>query len=456
MNATATRRLVVEPHGTGVVGHVGLHALGSLADRLELGSTLSATIAPRGERPPLHDRGKVLVQTALMLAGGGSSCSDIEHLRVQADLFGSVPSDSTVFRTFHELGESERSALAPALRQVRSDVWERLGLTRSTEPVILDIDASLIEIHSENKEHSAPHFKGGFGFHPMFCFADATGEALSSMFRPGNAAANTASDHVALLDAAIDQLDDEISVGHRPGDESSTATRQVIVRADSAGNTNGFLTACRERNVRFFVTARSNAQITAAVHDAVGVEDVWLPSVTSDGELRPGACVTELTSLVDLSHLPSGTRLIVRREPLHPGAQRSLFPSLEFRYWGFLTDADGDPVELDLIMRSHAHVESHIQRLKDSGLTSMPFTSLQANATWMMVVALAGDLVRWFQLLCLQGPWREARPKRLRFELFGAPGRLIRSGRRTIIRIIHGWPGTEVLLGAYRSIARLT
>ena len=238
MNATATRRLVVEPHGTGVVGHVGLHALGSLADRLELGSTLSATIAPRGERPPLHDRGKVLVQTALMLAGGGSSCSDIEHLRVQADLFGSVPSDSTVFRTFHELGESERSALAPALRQVRSDVWERLGLTRSTEPVILDIDASLIGIHSENKEHSAPHFKGGFGFHPMFCFADATGEALSSMFRPGNAAANTASDHVALLDAAIDQLDDEISVGHRPGDESSTATRQVIVRADSAGNTN--------------------------------------------------------------------------------------------------------------------------------------------------------------------------------------------------------------------------
>ena len=80
--------------------------------------------------------------------------------------------------------------------------------------MILDVDDSLAEVHSENKRHSAPHFRGGFGFHPMFCFADATGEALSSMLRPSNAAANTAQDHVALLDAAIDQLDDEISLSN--------------------------------------------------------------------------------------------------------------------------------------------------------------------------------------------------------------------------------------------------
>jgi hypothetical protein len=52
--------------------------------------------------------------------------------------------------------------------------------------------------------------------------------------------------------------------------------------------------------------------------------------------------VAELTSLIEHSTLPEGTRLIVRREPLHPGAQRSLIPSLEFRYWGFWIDQDGD------------------------------------------------------------------------------------------------------------------
>ena len=94
--------------GSGVVAHVGLHALGSFADRLGLGALLSAKIPSRGERMPLHDRGKVLVQMSLMLAGGGESCADIEHLRLQGDLFGSVPSDTTVFRTFHEFGASTR------------------------------------------------------------------------------------------------------------------------------------------------------------------------------------------------------------------------------------------------------------------------------------------------------------------------------------------------------------
>jgi hypothetical protein len=66
------------------------------------------------------------------------------------------------------------------------------------------------------------------------------------------------------------------------------------------------------------------------------------------------------------SSSPEGTRLIVRREPLHPGAQQSLFPSMMFRYWGHYTDADGDPVTLDVHMRAHAHVEDNIRRLKDS------------------------------------------------------------------------------------------
>jgi hypothetical protein len=105
VNGISASHVIVEPGGTGVVAHVGLHALGCFADRLGLGDALSARIPLTGERLPVHDRGKVLVQTALMLAGGGESCADIEHLRLQPALFGSVQSDSTVFRTFHQIGE---------------------------------------------------------------------------------------------------------------------------------------------------------------------------------------------------------------------------------------------------------------------------------------------------------------------------------------------------------------
>ena len=456
MNGISASRVIVEPGGTGVVAHVGLHALGCFADRLGLGDALSSRIPATGERLPVHDRGKVLVHTALMLAGGGESCADIEHLRLQSDLFGSVPSDSTVFRAFHELTASTRAGIADAMAEIRDTVWSRSSLTKGTDPVILDIDASLVEVHTDGKELAASTFKGGFGFHPMFCFADATGEVLSGVLRPGNATANTVADHVTVLDAAIAQLPAQIAAGHRAGDDADGPTRTVVVRADSAGCTEGFLSACRARNVSFFVTARSNPQVTAAICDAIGIEGVWEPARTQGGEPREGASVCELTSLIDDHKLPEGTRLIVRREPLHPGAQRSLFPSLEFRYWGFYTDAEGSPVELDATMRAHAHVEQHIQRLKDSGLCRMPFSRFEANANWMMAVAISADLVRWFQLLCFDGTWVNARPKAMRWGIFHAPGRLIHRARQRVVRIIDGWPGTDALLNAYERIDLIT
>ena len=49
---------------------------------------------------PVHDRGRVLCQAMLMLAGGGESCTDIESLAAQGRLFGDVCSDTTLYRTF--------------------------------------------------------------------------------------------------------------------------------------------------------------------------------------------------------------------------------------------------------------------------------------------------------------------------------------------------------------------
>src|SRR5271155_5920329 len=145
MHFTSTSRVCVESGGTGVAAHVGLHALGSFADQVGLGASLSRRIERSGERQPLHDRGKVLVQMALVLAGGGESCADIEHLRVQDTLFGSVPSDTTVFRTFHELTATRRTAIASSLAEVRAKVWEALEVS-TDEPVVLDIDASLVDV----------------------------------------------------------------------------------------------------------------------------------------------------------------------------------------------------------------------------------------------------------------------------------------------------------------------
>ena len=185
MNSSSTVSVVVECGGTQVVAHVGLHLLGSFADRLGLGDSLSAMIAPSGERLPVHDRGKVLTQAMLMLAGGGEACADIEHLRAQPNLFGAVPSDSTLYRSFRQVDADTLIGLRAAFADVRIKAWRRMELTTGTAAIMFDIDASLHEVHSENKAETAPHYKGGFGFHPIYCFADATGECLAELLRPG-------------------------------------------------------------------------------------------------------------------------------------------------------------------------------------------------------------------------------------------------------------------------------
>ncbi len=454
MQVTSASSVKVEAGGNGVVAHVGLHALGSFADRLGLGPLISSVIP---QSPFVsHDRGKVVLQTALMLAGGGECCADIEFLRAGTALFGEVCSDSTLYRTVRAMTPGTREDLAAGVAPARHQVWSRSSATVGASCIYLDIDASLVEVHSENKEQAAPNYKGGYGFHPMFCFADATGEVLSGKLRPGNATANSAADHLEVLDQAIAQLPESVRAGHGAGKDASLARTQVVVRTDSAGCSRAFVAGLRSRNVGFMVVARRNEDVAAAIFDAEGLEQAWVPALFQDGSLKEESSVAELTSLIDASAFGSTTRFIVRREPLHPGAQRSLFPSLEYRYWGFYTDQEGDPAELDRLMRAHAHCEASIERLKESGLCRLPFRSFESNANWMAIVLLAHDLVRWFQLLCLPGRYASACPKALRWSVFHAPGRLVRSGRRLVVRLLEHWPSADVILAAYEHIALVT
>ncbi len=463
MNGTSTRNVRVEAGGTQVVAHVGLHVLGSFADRLGLGEALSEAVGWGGPGVPLHDRGKVLTQVMLMLAGGGECCADIEFLGSQGRLFAGVCSDSTVYRTFTEtLDVAAVTRARQAVARIRSRVWARSASTSGTGTVMLDVDASLVEIHSENKQSTAPHYKGGFGFHPVFCFADATGEALASRLRPGNATANDSADLLDVLDAGIDQLPTDVTAGHGVDNDPDKVLRRVVVRSDSAGCSVPFVDGARSRNIGFQVVARRKAAVSAAIAVANTESDRWVKALdqhgtaaaATDGDTKV-AMVCDVTDLVDLTAWPEGTRLIIRREPLHPGAQTSLFPDLEYRFWGHYTDQDGNPAELDRQMRAHAHVEDHIQRLKDSGLDRFPFTDFAANEAWLQVVCWGADLVRWFQLLCVTGPLARALPKRLRWSLWHAPARIVRKARGDIIRILDGWPTAPDILAAYRRVAAL-
>ena len=443
MKPTSVTNAQLTGGGDRVVWGAGLFALGRFADRVGLTEALSAAVPARGERAPVHDRGAVLVHALLVLAGGGEACTDIEYLRAQRELFGEVASDSTLYRTLTGLGPGGGAALMSAAAAVRSGLWA--GHDRG-RPLVLDVDSTLVEIHSENKEGAAPHFKGGYGFHPMVC-STADGEPLWVKQRAGNAAANDIADHLEVIDAAVSMLPCPDAAGHRPGDDSELAQRSLVVRIDAAGCSAKLAKGLRDRNIGFMVSARSTPGIQAAIRGALGDPGRWHNAAKRPRQRKPGrAQVADLTDLVDLPGWPARTRLIVRREPLHPGAQRSLFGSDNYRYWGFLTDQTGDVAQLDRLMRSHADVENAICRLKDSGLARMPFTDWHANSAWAALAMTGLALVGWFQTRCLTGTLRRAAPKRLRWQLWHLPAVVCHSARRVLLRLPQQHPGARALL----------
>jgi Transposase DDE domain group 1 len=102
-----SRDLAVEIAGRDVINHAGAAALRLLADRIGLTGGLSRALARRGF-VPVHDRGRVLADTAVLIADGGRVMSDLATLRDQAELSGPVASDSTLWRTLDEIGEPQR------------------------------------------------------------------------------------------------------------------------------------------------------------------------------------------------------------------------------------------------------------------------------------------------------------------------------------------------------------
>lgn len=440
VNSNRSRpRLKVTADGRGVVGHAGARLLSDLADRVALTSGLSAAMAPTKQRRRGHDRGQVLCDLAVMIADGGTSISDLAVLRDQPTLFGDVASTPTAWRTLEAVDTAALERIATARAAARSRVWAAGADPRF---YVLDLDATLITSHSE-KNGAAATYKKGFGFHPLLAFLDGTGEALAGILRPGNAGSNTAADHITVLGLALAQL---------PVDPTEV---EVIARADSAGLTHGFINACVTANVRFSVGHDLTEPVRTACLN-IPKRD-WQTAITADGsDYRDGADIAEITDMVNLDLWPAGTRMIVRREIPHPGAQLTFTDIDGHRFQAFITDqTEPDICYLEALQRGRGRAEKLICNLKDTGCTNLPSAEFQINQAWLTTTLIAHDLLVWCQLLCLDGDLARAEPKRLRYTLLHAAGMVARTGRQTRLRLAAGWPWATQLVEAFDRCHRL-
>ena len=431
----------VTSDGAGLVSHAGSALLAQVAGELGLTRALSLGLAGLKARRRGHDPGRVIRDLAVMLADGGECVSDLGAQRDQEGLFGPIASDSTAFRVIDRIasepGSLEELRLAHA--RARERFWELHG---APEQLTIDVDATLITTHSE-KEKAAGNYKHGYGFHPLMSYADETRETLGGLLRAGNAGSNTVADHRTVLDRALEQIP-----------AKHIEDLQILVRADTAGATHGLTDYCREHNMRFSVGYELTEQVRSAILEIP--EDAWVSALDQDGSERKNGQVCEITDRVDLSSWPRRSRLIVRRERPHPGAQLSFTDHDGYRFQAILTDqADQDIAVLECRHRQHAHVEDRIRDDKDTGLSKFPFKDFALNEVWLEIVMLAHDLIVWTQALALTGELAKAEPKRLRYRLLHVAGRLAFSGRRCKLHLQDTWPWAAELRGAFQKLRAL-
>jgi hypothetical protein len=455
--------------GESLVSHAGGTLLVEAARRSGLAKQLSARLGPWRRPLATHDPGKIVLDLAVSVALGGDAACDVAVLRAQPGVFGPVASDPTVSRLIATLAKDVDAALAAitsARAAARERVWGWAGAPVQDGKVVIDLDATLLDAHSE-KEQASRTWKKGFGFHPLLGFVDhgtgGGGEPVAELLRPGRAGSNTAADHVTVLDAALAQVPARL----RARDTHGRAP--VLVRTDAAGATKEFARHLAATGVEFSLGANLGH---FDIHTALAVlpTTAWTPAYQARKpraaetgvqiEPRDGAWVAEASGLVDLSAWPAGTRLILRKERPHPGAQLRTTDADGMRVTGFLTNtAHGGPghqlADLELRHRRHARVEDRIRAAKDTGMRNLPFHDLDQNRIWLAIAALAADLLVWTARLALPAAAATYEPKRMRLRILAVAGRIVRTARRRILRIDTAWPWADAITTAHARLCAL-
>ena len=449
----------VSADGRGVVSHAGMGLLRELADLTGLSAQVTTVLADTYKGPWVHAPGAVFADLAAAVADGadcidgvGQLCADREHV------FGPKASTTTMWRLVDQRIDAAHLPKIRAARAVaRAAAWAAGAAPATVQPLYIDIDATLVIDHSDNKQDAAPTWKKSFGHHPLLAFLDrpeiAGGEPLAGLLRAGNAGSNTADDHITVLDQALDSL----PADWRPNPHAKGAPA-VVVRSDTAGATHRFASSCRDRGVGFSFGFPVDARIWDAV-DTLNLAGGWYPAIDAGGDLRDGAWVAEATDLVNLATWPSGTRLFLRKERPHPGAQLRFTDADGMRVTACITDTapgavPGQLAGLELRHRQHARVEDRIRQAKAAGLANLPCHGFDANAAWLEIVLAAADLVAWAKLLGFTDTPELARAEihAFRYRILHVAARITRAARQLRLRIDATWRWAAAIATAWQRI----
>jgi hypothetical protein len=419
-------RLVVAFDDDHAVANAGLVLPATLAQRLGIEAVVDQMV-DLGDRPGAHRPGRKVLTLVHALVAGADAIDDADVLRTgstAAVLGHRVMAPSTLGTFLRSFTFGHVRQLDRVAETVLARAWAA-GAGPGAGPLTIDVDSTVCEVHGDAKQGAAYGYTRQLGYHPLLASRADTGEVVHTRMRSGRAASGRGAERF---------VNETVGRVRRAG-----AAGPLLLRADAGFWSAKVIAACRRHHLRFSITVGQVATVKAAI--AAISEDAWTDIDYPDG----GRAQVAATTLPG----PAGGRLIVRRTRL-VGAQATLWP--DWRYHAFVTDRAGDAVALDADHRQHAVCELAIRDLKQgAGLRHCPSGRFLANAAWLVLAALAHNLLRWVATLGL-GTGGQVVAKTLRRRLLTLPGRLTRSARRRRLHLPRDWPWARQFLAA---LARL-
>ena len=411
-------RIVFDDHR--LVANAGLLLPATLARRLGLRELVDRHLDLGGAPGRANTGDKLLTLVASALAGG-DCIDDADALRAggTAGVLGCVVKAPSTLGTFlRSFRWGHVRQLDRVSRQLLARAWQA-GSGPGDTPLTIDLDSTICETYGMAKEGARHHgYTGARGYHPLLATAAGTGDVLMARLREGRA--NTACGAAHFLRETVGQV------------RYGGASGQLTVRADSGFYAHTVVAVCREMDVRFSITVRQHKSLRDLI-EAIPEQD-WTPIPY----WMDGAADVAETTYTPFQTKPDAApvRLIVRRVKPTPGSQLALFA--RYSYHGFITDRDGEMLELEADHRRHAEVENAIRDLKYGvGLNHMPSGRFDANGAWLAIQVMAHNLARWTARIGLGE--QIVTTKTLRRRVFSLAGRLTRSARRLTLHLPQRW-----------------
>jgi len=401
------------------VANAGLLLTASLAEHLELEALADDVVRLDGRAGAGREGAKVMTLVHAIALGGGC-IDDVDVLRsgsTSSVLGHRVLAPSTIGTFLRSFTFGHVRQLDRLLADALCRAWAA-GAGPGDAAMTIDVDSTIAEVHGYAKQGAAFGHTRQRGYHPILATRADTGEVLHCRQRTGKA--NTARGAVRFLDELVARV-------RRAG-----ATGELTLRADSGFWSNKLIKACVRHKMRFSLTVRAFPKVRDAI--AAMDQDAWI-----DIDYTPGGQAQLAETTLD------GHRLIVRRTRL-VGRQATLWP--DWRHHAFITNRAGTMVDLDIDHRAHAVVELAIRDLKEgSGWNHAPSGKFMANSAWLVIAALAHNLLRWTTLIGGLAPGAVV-AKTIRRRYLALPGRLTHSARRTTLHLPSRWPRQRAFLRA--------